>query len=82
MSNFPTTTPAFTVRVNIDPALGVGSASRGTPLAIVPMTSGTVVSEEGFEPKVDAELFGTGYDYIRTDADGEFMRLDVRSQVK
>lgn len=25
---------------------------------------------------------GTGYDYIRNDADGRNMRLDVRSQLK
>jgi hypothetical protein len=28
----------------------------GSQLAIVPMVSGTVKSEEGFEPKLDAEL--------------------------
>jgi len=28
------------------------------------------------------QSFGTGYDYIRSDRDGSYMRLDVRSQVK
>jgi RNA polymerase I-specific transcription initiation factor RRN6 len=46
------------------------------------MVSGTVKSEEGFEPKLDGELHGIGYDYIHNDADGGNMRLDVRSQVK
>ncbi|KAF2010139.1 hypothetical protein BU24DRAFT_428169 [Aaosphaeria arxii CBS 175.79] len=46
------------------------------------MVSGSVKSEPGFEPKLDAELHGVGYDYIHNDADGKNMRLDVRSQVK
>ncbi|KAF2129251.1 hypothetical protein P153DRAFT_366669 [Dothidotthia symphoricarpi CBS 119687] len=46
------------------------------------MISGTVKSEEGFEPKLDGELHGVGYDYIHNDSDGGYMRLDVRSQVK
>jgi RNA polymerase I-specific transcription initiation factor RRN6 len=66
----------------LDPALPVGSASRGTPLAVVPMVSGTVKSEPCFEPALDAELNGVGYDYIRNDADGGVMRLDVRSTLK
>jgi RNA polymerase I-specific transcription initiation factor RRN6 len=81
MSGFPSLQPAFTVRVNIDAPMQVGGQA-GPQLAIVPMTSGTVKSEEGFEPKLDGELHGVGYDYIRNDADGANMRLDVRSQVK
>ena len=46
------------------------------------MVSGTVKSEPGFEPALDAVLNGVGYDYIHNDADGANMRLDVRSQVK
>jgi RNA polymerase I-specific transcription initiation factor RRN6 len=46
------------------------------------MVSGTVKSEPGFEPALDATLNGVGYDYIHNDADGGNMRLDVRSQVK
>lgn len=81
MSGFPSLQPAFTVRVGIDAPMQVGGQS-GAQLAIVPMTSGTVKSEPGFEPKLDGELHGVGYDYIRNDADGANMRLDVRSQVK
>lgn len=51
-------------------------------MVIVPMVSGTVKSEPGFEPKLDGELHGVGYDYIHNDASSKFMRLDVRSQVK
>jgi RNA polymerase I-specific transcription initiation factor RRN6 len=46
------------------------------------MVGGTIKSEPGFKPEVDAELFGVGYDYIRSDAVGGHMRLDVRSQLK
>ncbi|KAF2403523.1 hypothetical protein EJ06DRAFT_527148 [Trichodelitschia bisporula] len=82
MSGFPSIQPAFTVLVAIASPLAIGSASRGTPLAVVPMTSGTVKSEPGFEPALNAELDGVGYDYIRTDGSGTHMRLDVRSQLK
>ncbi|KAH7088796.1 RNA polymerase I-specific transcription-initiation factor-domain-containing protein [Paraphoma chrysanthemicola] len=81
MSGFPSLQPAFTVRVDIDAPLPVGGQA-GSQLVIVPMVSGTVKSEEGFEPKLDAELHGVGYDYIHNDASGNHMRLDVRSQVK
>lgn len=46
------------------------------------MVSGTVKSEPGFVPALDAQLHGVGYDYIHNDANGGNMRLDVRSQVK
>mgnify|MGYP003624089085 CR=1 FL=1 len=54
-SGFPSLQPAFTVRVDIDAPMQVGGQA-GSQLAIVPMVSGTVKSEEGFEPKLDAEL--------------------------
>ncbi|EOA87007.1 uncharacterized protein SETTUDRAFT_163086 [Exserohilum turcica Et28A] len=81
MSGFPSLQPAFTVQVAIDLPMQVGTQT-GSQLAIIPMTSGTVKSEPGFEPKLDAELHGVGYDYIHNDADGANMRLDVRSQLK
>jgi RNA polymerase I-specific transcription initiation factor RRN6 len=81
MSGFPSLQPAFTVRVDIDQPMQVGG-QHGAQLVIVPMVSGTVKSEEGFEPRLDAQLNGVGYDYIHNDADGGNMRLDVRSQVK
>ncbi|KAF1919926.1 RNA polymerase I-specific transcription-initiation factor-domain-containing protein [Ampelomyces quisqualis] len=78
---FPSLQPAFTVRVEIDAPIDVGGQS-GSQLAIVPMLSGTVKSEPGFEPKIDGKLHGVGYDYIHNDASGSHMRLDVRSQLK
>ncbi|KAF2708982.1 hypothetical protein K504DRAFT_433720 [Pleomassaria siparia CBS 279.74] len=81
MSGFPSLEPAFTVSVNIDAPLAVG-AQAGRDLVIVPMVKGTVKSEPGFEPALNAELHGIGYDYIHNDANSANMRLDVRSQVK
>jgi len=81
MSDFPSLQPAMTIRVAIDAPMQIGGAT-GTPLAIIPMTSGTVKTEPGFEPALDAELHGVGYDYIHSDSSGENMRLDVRAQVK
>ncbi|KAE8828960.1 hypothetical protein PTNB73_05909 [Pyrenophora teres f. teres] len=81
MTGFPSLQPAFTVRVNIDAPMQVGGQS-GPGLVIVPMVSGTIKSEGGFEPKLDGELHGVGYDYIHNDTNGGNMRLDVRSQVK
>ncbi len=77
MSDFPTLEPAFTVQVAIDPPMGVGSSSRGTPLAVVPMLGGTMKSESGFSPVVDAKFKGVGNDYIHNDPSGKHMRLDA-----
>jgi hypothetical protein len=55
-SGFPSLKPAFTVRVVIDPPMPVGGQA-GSQLVIVPMVSGTVQSEPGFEPKLDGELY-------------------------
>lgn len=55
-SGFPSLKPAFTVRVEIDAPMAVGGQA-GSQLVIVPMVSGTVKSEEGFEPKIDGELY-------------------------
>lgn len=60
MSGFPSLQPAFTVRVDIDAPLPVGGQA-GSPLVIVPMISGTVKSEPGFEPKLDAQLYVSRY---------------------
>lgn len=79
MSDFPTLEPAFTLQVAIDPPMAIGSASRGTPLAVVPMTGGAMKSEPGFSPAVDATLKGVGNDYIHTDGTGKYMRLNAHA---
>jgi hypothetical protein len=55
-NGFPSLQPALTVRVKIDAPMPVGGQA-GSQLVIVPMVSGTVKSEEGFEPKIDGELY-------------------------
>lgn len=77
MSEFPALEPAFTIQVTIDAPMGVGSSSRGNPLTIVPMTGGTMKSESGFSPSVDARFKGTGNDYIHNDPTGKQMRLNA-----
>jgi hypothetical protein len=76
MAGFPQTAPALTITVNIAVPYLVGSISRGTPLTVVPIIGGTVASEPGFEPSVEAKFKGTGNDYMHTDPTGEHMRLD------
>ncbi|PYI00252.1 hypothetical protein BO78DRAFT_402168 [Aspergillus sclerotiicarbonarius CBS 121057] len=82
MSEFPTLQPAFTFKVTIDAPLGVGSASRQNNLQVVPMTGGTVKSEPGFSPALDAEFVGVGNDYIHADPDGKHLRLDAHGVIK
>ncbi|KAE8134478.1 hypothetical protein BDV38DRAFT_160118 [Aspergillus pseudotamarii] len=82
MSGFPTLKPAFTVRVNIDAPLAVGSASRSNPLQVVPMIGGTVKGDSGFSPALDAEFVGVGNDYIHADADGKHLRLNAHGVLK
>ena len=39
------------------------------------MTGGSIKSEPGFSPAVDAQFVSQGADYIHNDPDGKFMRL-------
>ncbi|KAL2042816.1 hypothetical protein N7G274_004576 [Stereocaulon virgatum] len=82
MSDFPSLQPAMTVLVDLGDVTGVGSASRGTPLAIAAMVGGTVKTESGFSPALDAEFVGTGNDYIHNDPSGKHMRLNAHGVVK
>ncbi|KUL91338.1 hypothetical protein ZTR_01652 [Talaromyces verruculosus] len=82
MAGFPTLKPAFTVRVSVDAPFPVGSHHRKTALVVVPMVGGTVISEPGFTPALDAKFEGTGNDYIRNDPDGKRMRLNAHGVVK
>ena len=77
MTDFPQLQPAFHVRVRIGSPSLIGSASRGTPLTIVPITQGTMRNEPGFGVEVDGTIRGTGYDCIHNDPDGKHMRLDA-----
>lgn len=79
MSDFPTLEPAFTLPVVIDNPVDVGSASRGTPLTMVPITGGSMKSEPGFSPEIDAEIKLPGNDYTHNDNSGKYMRLNAHS---
>jgi hypothetical protein len=46
------------------------------------MTGGTIVPEPGFSPAFEAELVGTGNDYIHVDPDQGRMRLDAHAVAK
>lgn len=39
------------------------------------MTGGSIKSEPGFSPAIDAQFVSQGADYIHNDPDGKFMRL-------
>ncbi|BCS25888.1 DUF3237 domain-containing protein [Aspergillus puulaauensis] len=82
MSEFPSIQPAFTIKIALDPALAVGSASRGATLQVIPFSSGTFKSAEGFSPSIDAEIVGVGNDYIHADPDGSRLRLDAHGTIK
>lgn len=46
------------------------------------MTGGSVKSEPGFSPVIDAEWEGVGADYIHNDPSGSHMRLNAHAAVK
>ena len=59
-----------------------GSASRGTALNIAAMPGGSIKSEPGFSPAIDAQWAGPGADYIHNDPSGAQMRLNAHAAVK
>jgi len=75
LQDHPSLVPAFHLTLQIGPATPIGSLSRGTPLTVVPLVSGTFVSEPGFDVRFDGTLKGQGVDYFHNDPDGGRMRL-------
>ncbi|RMZ83971.1 hypothetical protein DV737_g1330, partial [Chaetothyriales sp. CBS 132003] len=69
-SNFPALTPFATFQFRLSPPFLVGSLSRGTPLTVVPIHSGTVRTEEAWHKpvseggmggvRISAEVVGGG----------------------
>ena len=53
-----------------------------TEIGTQPMTNMVVKSEPGFSPSIDAEIVGSGNDYIHNDPSGKHMRLDAHGVVK
>lgn len=82
MADFPKTQPALNMTIKIGIPLLVGSVSRGTPLTVVPITSGTVRNEPGFPIELDATFRGVGNDYIHNDPTGKHMRLDAHGVIE
>ncbi|KAI9862500.1 MAG: hypothetical protein M1813_004351 [Trichoglossum hirsutum] len=81
MSGFPNLQPAFTLHIQLDPPNPIGNVSRGATMQIITFKGGSLKSEPGFSPAVDAEfLFGA--DYFRIDPSQKHVRLDVRSLLK
>ncbi|KAI1616976.1 hypothetical protein EDD37DRAFT_645224 [Exophiala viscosa] len=74
-TDYPSLQPALHLRVGTWSPTVVGSLSRGTPLTVVPLVGGTLVSEPGYPVRVDASMRGNGADYVHTDPDGGRMRL-------
>ena len=47
-----------------------------------PMTGGSLKSEPGFSPAINASWVGRGADYIHVDPSGKHMRLNAHGVVK
>jgi hypothetical protein len=75
IGDHPSLQPALHLQITIGPATPIGSVSRGTPLTVVPLVAGTLVSEPGFPLHVNASMRGQGVDYVHNDPDGGRMRL-------
>jgi hypothetical protein len=82
MSEFPSLKPAFTIQIELDAPLAVGTGVRDTNLQVIPFTKGVFKTAEGFEPAFEAQVMGTGNDYIHADPDGKHMRLNANGVIK
>ncbi|KAL1973548.1 hypothetical protein VTN31DRAFT_6183 [Thermomyces dupontii] len=82
MAGFPTLKPAFTIQVTIDKPVNIGSSHRKNSLVVVPMIGGNIKPAPDASVPIDAELVGTGNDYIHNDPDGQHMRLNAHAVAK
>ncbi|KAI9796464.1 MAG: hypothetical protein M1833_006132 [Piccolia ochrophora] len=81
MSGFAQLEPALTAHVHIDPGLSIGSLSSGPALSAFNNPGGSLKSESGFSPAIDAELV-MGNDFVRLDTTQKHFRLDARTVMK
>ncbi|KAI3400261.1 hypothetical protein diail_3642 [Diaporthe ilicicola] len=83
MSGFAKLTPAFTAKIPIDPPNLAGVLSTGAHLTHVSIIAGleAISPEQGY-PTALKGTWVHGSDYIKTDPDGKFSRLEVDSLVK
>ncbi|KAL4886512.1 hypothetical protein BJY04DRAFT_213274 [Aspergillus karnatakaensis] len=75
-------TSSPSLQIELEAPLVVGSASRKTALQVIPFSKGTFISTEGFSPAFDAQIVGTGNDYIYADPNGVHLRLNCHGVVK
>ncbi|KAM0342750.1 hypothetical protein ACHAPU_009242 [Fusarium lateritium] len=75
LTNFPALIPAFTAQIAINDPLIISSSLLNIPFIA---NAGTLVSEPGYEPHLEA-TFIHGSDFIRRDPDGQWVKLDVTS---
>ncbi|KAJ4137668.1 hypothetical protein NW768_003256 [Fusarium equiseti] len=75
LTNFPVLIPAFTAQIAIRDPLIISSNLVNIPF--VP-NAGTLISEPGYEPSIDAK-FIHGSDFLRRDPDGQWAKLEVAS---
>ncbi|CAG7561676.1 unnamed protein product [Fusarium equiseti] len=75
LTNFPVLIPAFTAQIAIRDPLIISSNLVNIPF--VP-NAGTLISEPGYEPSIDAK-FIHGSDFLRRDPDGQWVKLEVTS---
>ncbi|KAF5026977.1 hypothetical protein F66182_1007 [Fusarium sp. NRRL 66182] len=74
----PSLEPAFLARVYPAPDFKIGSTSNGETLTVVPLSSGTVLSEPGFSVPLDAEIV-FGSDYFRIDPSQSHAQIRVKA---
>ncbi|KAH6980779.1 hypothetical protein BKA56DRAFT_656868 [Ilyonectria sp. MPI-CAGE-AT-0026] len=80
-SGFPSLEPAFTARLYPAEGFQIGSVSDGGSLNIVPIASGTLISEPGFSVPLDAEIV-YGSDYVRMEPSQGHTRINVNAILK
>ncbi|KAF4465943.1 hypothetical protein FALBO_7199 [Fusarium albosuccineum] len=80
-NDFPSLEPAFTARLYPSPDFQIGSTGNGQVLSVVPIKSGTIKSEPGFETSLDAEMV-FGADYVRMVPDQSHVTINVSAILK
>ncbi|RMJ08351.1 hypothetical protein CDV36_012046 [Fusarium kuroshium] len=80
-SSSPSLEPAFLARLYPAPDFKIGSTSNGEILNVVPISSGTVISEPGFGIPLDAEI-AFGSDYVRINPSQSHARIHVNAILK
>ncbi|KAM5383734.1 hypothetical protein ACJZ2D_001723 [Fusarium nematophilum] len=77
----PSLEPAFLARLYPAPDFKIGSTSNGEILNVVPISSGSLVSEPGFSVPLDGKI-AFGSDYVRIDPSQSHARIHVNAIVK